>query len=38
MGQPAMAFAKMEELKENTATQTTGIPFPRYFTSRLEAR
>src|ERR1022692_2647297 len=37
MGQPAMAFAKMEELKENTATHTTGIPFPRYFTSKLEA-
>jgi ribonucleoside-diphosphate reductase alpha chain len=37
MGQPAMAFAKMEELKENTAAHTTGIPFPRYFTSKLEA-
>ena len=36
MGQPAMAFAKMEQLKENTATHTTGIPFPRYFTSKLE--
>jgi ribonucleoside-diphosphate reductase alpha chain len=31
-----MAFAKMEELKENTATHTTGIPFPRFFTSKLE--
>jgi ribonucleoside-diphosphate reductase alpha chain len=38
MGQPATAFAKMEELKENTAIHTTtGIPFPRYFTSKLEA-
>ena len=37
-GTTAMALsAKMEELKENTATRTTGIPFPRYFTSRLEA-
>ncbi len=37
MGQPAMAFAKIEALKENTAIHTTGIPFPRYFTSKLEA-
>ena len=37
MGQPAIAFAKMEELKDDTATHTTGIPFPRYFTSKLEA-
>jgi ribonucleoside-diphosphate reductase alpha chain len=37
MGQPATAFAKIEPLTENTATQTTGIPFPRYFTSKLEA-
>src|ERR1700685_3436648 len=37
MGQPAMAFAKMEELKDKATVQTAGIPFPRYFTSRLEA-
>ena len=37
MGQPAMAFAKMEELKDKAPIHTTGIPFPRYFTSRLEA-
>ena len=37
MGQPAIAFAKIEELKENTAIHTSGIPFPRYFTSKLEA-
>jgi ribonucleoside-diphosphate reductase alpha chain len=37
MGQPAIAFVKMEELKDNTATHTTGIPFPRFFTSRLAA-
>jgi ribonucleoside-diphosphate reductase alpha chain len=36
MGHPATAFAKIEPLKENTAT-LTGIPFPRYFTSKLEA-
>jgi ribonucleoside-diphosphate reductase alpha chain len=29
--------AKMEELKDNTATHAAGISFPRYFTSRLEA-
>jgi ribonucleoside-diphosphate reductase alpha chain len=32
-----MAFAKMDELKQDTSTQTTGIPFPRFFTSKLEA-
>src|ERR1700742_4325310 len=37
MGQPAAAFAKIDQLKENTATHTTGIAFPRYFTSKLEA-
>src|SRR5580693_7350463 len=36
MGHPATVFAKIEALTENTATQTTGIPFPRYFTSKLE--
>ena len=29
--------AKIEELKDTTTTRTAGIPFPRYFTSRLEA-
>src|ERR1035441_3515137 len=39
MGHPAMAMsAKIEELKESSTTKTkTGIAFPRYFTSRLEA-
>ena len=38
MGHAAMALsAKIEELKDHTATSTTGIPFPRYFTSKLEA-
>jgi ribonucleoside-diphosphate reductase alpha chain len=39
MGHPAMAMsAKIEELKNSTTNKTrTGIAFPRYFTSRLEA-
>ena len=38
MGQTAMALsAKIEELKDTTTTRTAGIPFPRYFTSLLEA-
>src|SRR5271169_5285433 len=39
MGQTAMALsAKIEELKAiNENVTTTGIPFPRYFTSRLES-
>ena len=40
MGHPAMAIsAKIEELKNSTTTPKTktGIAFPRYFTSRLEA-
>ena len=39
MGHPAMAIsAKIEELKDSTTNKTkTGIAFPRYFTSRLEA-
>ena len=39
MGHPAMAIsAKIEELKNSTTNKTkTGIAFPRYFTSRLEA-
>src|SRR5580704_11829155 len=37
MGQPAMAFAKIESLTQKTATTAAGIPFPRYFTSKLEA-
>ena len=37
MGQTAMALsAKIKELKENTTTGA-GVPFPRYFTSRLPA-
>src|ERR1039457_5146799 len=39
MGHPAMAVsAKIEELKNPTSNKNrTGIAFPRYFTSRLEA-
>jgi ribonucleoside-diphosphate reductase alpha chain len=39
MGHPVMAIsAKIEELKNSTTNKTkTGIAFPRYFTSRLEA-
>src|ERR1035438_8584055 len=36
MGQAIALSAKMKELKDNTATRTAGIPFPRYFTARLE--
>src|SRR5580765_6335882 len=38
MGQTAMALsAKIEELKSNPTAKAAGIPFPRYFTSKLEA-
>src|SRR5271165_3678096 len=37
MGQTATALsAKIEEVKDQSTTTTAGIPFPRYFTSRLE--
>jgi len=37
MGQPAVRFAKMETVLNTQTPSQTGIPFPRYFTARLEA-
>ncbi|MGO9971105.1 MAG: vitamin B12-dependent ribonucleotide reductase [Bryobacteraceae bacterium] len=37
MGQPAVAFAKIETVLNTQTPSQTGVSFPRYFTARLEA-